>query len=77
MQAGIYNNKAPSIKPTRTIRIGDLAPDASTQVELGTLDFEQDSERLCIRASPLKNPDTVHVIYVDRSFLARGSKRQK
>jgi hypothetical protein len=71
MQAGIHSYKAPAMNRTKTIRIGDLAAGAYTRVELGTLDFDQDSERLSIWASPLKNPDTVNAIYVDRIFLVR------
>ena len=71
MQAGIYSYKAPSMNTMKTIRIEDLTPGAYSRVELGTLDFDQDPERLSIWASPLKNPDTVNAIFVDRVFLVR------
>lgn len=71
MQAGIHSYEAPSMSTQKPIRIEDLAHGAYTRVELGIIDFDRDSERAAIWASPLKNPDTVNAIFVDRIFLVR------
>jgi hypothetical protein len=67
MQMGIYSWGNPAVRPQKTVAIEDLAPNAYTPIEVGTLDLGTDALLTTdVWAGPLENPDEVSAIYVDR-----------
>ena len=71
MQVGIYSYKAPAMCVTKTLKIQQLDPKGYTPIEVGTIDFDQDSNRVSVWAAPMDNPDVISAIYIDRVVLIR------
>jgi hypothetical protein len=72
MQMGIYSWGNPAVRPQRQVAIEDLAPNAYTPIEVGTLDLGTDALLdTDVWVGPLENPDVMDAIYVDRVVFIR------
>ena len=71
MQVGIHSYKVPAMCVTKTLKIEQLDPNGYTPIEVGTIDFDQDSKKVSVWAGPMDNPDVMNAIYVDRVVLIR------
>ncbi len=71
MQVGIHSYKVPAMCVTKTLKIEQLDPKGYTPIEVGTIDFDQDSEKVGVWAGPIDNPDVMNAIYVDRVVFIR------
>ena len=56
---------------TKTLKIQQLDPKGYTPLEVGTIDFDQDSNRVSVCAALMDNPDVMSAIYIDRVVLIR------
>ncbi|MCX6971797.1 MAG: DUF4838 domain-containing protein [Verrucomicrobia bacterium] len=72
MQMGIFSHGNPAVRPERKVALEELAPDAYTPIEVGSLDLGTDALlNTDVWAGPLDNPEDVSAIYVDRVVFIR------